>query len=198
MSREGQPAPGREAPVGSVTGLLIAWRGGDADALQKLIPLVYSELRRLARIHLRRERAGHTLQPTAVIHEAYLRLVDCKVDWQDRAHFFAVAAQTMRRILVDHARSREAMKRGGGNQRSLLVTATVTEPRGIDMLDLDKALTKLAVRDPDRVRVVELRYFGGLTIAETAEALGQSAATVKRDWDFARAFLHRELTSGFR
>jgi RNA polymerase sigma factor (TIGR02999 family) len=187
-----------EAPVGDVTRLLVAWRGGDADALQRLIPLIYGELHRLAEIHLRRERAGHTLQPTAVIHEAYLRLVDGNVAWQDRTHFFSVAARTMRRILVDHARGREARKRGGGNQRALLVTAAVTEPRGVDLLDLDEALTKLAGVDPDRARVVELRYFGGLTIAETAEALGQSAATVKRDWNFARAFLHRELLASDR
>lgn len=198
MSQMGQQPPGKEAPVGDVTRLLIAWRGGDSDALQKLIPLIYRELHRLAEIHLRRERAGHTLQPTAVIHETYLRLVDGNVEWQNRAHFFAVAAQTMRHILVDYARSRLAEKRGGGNPRSLLVTDAVTEPRGVDLLDLDEALTKLAGVDPDRARVVELRYFGGLTIAQTAEALRQSPATVKRDWNFARAFLHHELTAGSR
>jgi RNA polymerase sigma-70 factor (ECF subfamily) len=198
MSREGQKAFGKEAPAEDVTGLLLAWRDGDSDALEKLIPLVYSELHRLAEIHLRRERAGHTLQPTAVIHEAYLRLVRGKVEWQNRAHFFAVAAQTMRRILVDHVRTREAKKRGGGNTRALFVTAGITEQRDVDVLDLDEALTKLAAVDPDRATVVELRFFGGLTIAQTAEALGQSPATVKRDWNFARAFLHRELTAGSR
>jgi|SRR5271169_3105902 len=198
MAHESQQRPGEEAPAANITGLLVAWRGGSADALQKLIPLVYGELHRLAEIHLRRERAGHTLQPTAVIHEAYLRLVDSDVKWQNRAHFFAVAAQTMRRILVDHARSREAKKRGGGSPRSLLVIASSTEPRGVDLLDLDDALTKLAEMDPNRARVVELRFFGGLTLAQTAEAVGESVATVKRDWTFARAFLHRELTAGSR
>lgn len=185
--------PGRATPAGEVSRLLRAWRDGDSKAPQKLIPLVYPELRRLAQQRVRRERVGHTLQPTALVHEAYLRLAGGDVDWQDRAHFFAVAAQTMRRILVDHARSRLAKKRGGDGRQSLLVTAAVTEPRSVELLDLDEALTRLSQVDPERARVVELRFFGGLTIEETAEALGRSPATIKRDWNFARVFLHREL-----
>lgn len=195
MSQKGKRGAGEEPPAGEVTRLLLAWRGGDAEALGKLIPLVYGELHRLAEFHLRRERKGHTLQPTALVHEAYMRLVEGDVQWQNRAHFFAVAAQTMRRILVDYARNRAAKKRGGDGRVSLLVTAAIAEPRGVDLLDLDGALTRLAEVDPERSRIVELRFFGGLTIEETADALGQSPATVKRDWNFAKAFLHRELTA---
>jgi RNA polymerase sigma factor (TIGR02999 family) len=193
-------SPGREppaakgAPAGEVTRVLRAWREGDTEAPKRLISLVYPELHKLAEQYVRRERTGHTLQPTAVVHEAYLRLVGRDIDWQDRAHFFAVAAQTMRRILVDYARARAAKKRGGEGARSLMISAAVTEPRGVELLDLDDALTKLAEADPEGARIVELRFFGGLTIEEAAEALGRSAATVKRDWTFARAFLHRRLT----
>ena len=185
---------GKEPRLGEVSHLLRAWRDGEADAPRRLIPLVYPELHRLAEQHMKRERAGHTLQPTAVVHEAYLKLVGSDVDWQDRAHFFAVAAQTMRRILVDHARARRAKKRGGEDHFSMLVTVAASEPRGVELLDLHQALTRLAEIDPERARVVELRFFGGLTVEETAEALGRSPATIKRDWNFAKVFLHREVT----
>jgi len=193
MAQRDGRARGELAAPGQISRLLRAWRDGDSDAPQRLIPLVYPELHRLAQQRVKHERAGNSLQPTAVVHEAYLRLVGAGVNWQDRAHFFAVAAQTMRRILVDHARTRLAKKREGGQHLSLLVTIEASEPRGVELLDLDAALTRLAEADPERARVVELRFFGGLTIEETAEALGRSTATVKRDWTFAKAFLHREL-----
>jgi RNA polymerase sigma factor (TIGR02999 family) len=182
-------------PAGEVTRLLLAWKRGDRDALESLIPLVYDDLHRMAERHLRGERSGHTLQPTAIVNEAYLRLVGSEGgDWQNRAHFFAAAARSMRRILVDHARSRDAKKRGGGGTRVLLDTAIIVEPRAVDLIAVDDALERLAALDPAQGRVVELRFFAGLTEGETAEALGISPATVHRKWLSAKAYLHRELT----
>lgn len=188
------------APPGEVTRLLLAWRQGDREALERLIPLVYGELHRMAERYLRRERPGHTLQPTAIINEAYLRLVGRQgVDWQDRAHFFAVAAQSMRRILVEHARRRDAKKRGGGEgARYLLDTVAVTEPRAVDLIALDDALAKLAALDSEQGRVVELRFFGGLTEEETAEVLSVSSRTIHRKWLAAKTFLYRELSGSSR
>jgi len=184
------------APPGEVTRLLLAWRQGDRDALDRLIPLVYEELHRMAGRYLRRERPGHTLQPSAIVNEAYLRLLGRQgVDWQDRAHFFAVAAQSMRRILVEHARNRGAKKRGGQGTSYLLDTVVMTEPRTVDLIAVDDALGKLTALDPEQGRVVELRFFGGLTEDETAQALEVSLTTVHRKWLLAKAFLHRELSS---
>ncbi|HEX7317646.1 MAG TPA: sigma-70 family RNA polymerase sigma factor [Pyrinomonadaceae bacterium] len=178
-----------------VTRLLADWNSGDESALDRLMPLVYAELRRLARLHLRHERPGHTIQPTALINEAYLRLVDLKdVHWQNRAHFFGIAAQAMRRVLVDHARARLAHKRGGGAlQVSLAEVAAVAEAPTADLLALDEALEELAKVDPRKARVVELRFFGGLSVEETAEVLKVSAATVIHDWRMAKAWLYREV-----
>ena len=182
-------------PPGEVTRLLLAWRQGDRDALDRLIPLVYGELHRMAERHLRGERPGHTLQPTAIVNEAYIRLLGRQgADWQDRAHFFAVAAQSMRRILVEHARRRDAKKRGGDETRYLLDTVVMTEPRAVDLLALDDALAKLTALDPEQGRVVELRFFGGLTEEETAEVLAVSSRTVYRKWLSAKMFLYRELS----
>ena len=181
-------------PAGEVTRLLRAWRHGDRSALESLIPLVYADLHRMAERRLRGERPGHTLQPTAIVHEAYLRLVGGEgEDWQNRAHFFAAAARSMRRILVDHARAREAKKRGGGGNRYLLDTTVLVEPRAVDLIAVDDALEKLAALDAEQGRVVELRFFAGLTEGETADALGISPATVHRKWLSAKAYLHREL-----
>jgi len=184
--------------AGDVTGLLLAWSRGDEAALEALIPIVHLELRRLARRQMRGERDGHTLQTTALVNELYLRLVDVsRVRWQDRAHFFAMAARLMRRVLVDHARARRYQKRGGNAVR---VPLTETEPiagdRRADLVALDDALTALASFDERKGRVVELRFFGGLNVAETAEALGVSVETVARDWRLAKAWLHKELTRG--
>jgi len=179
-----------------VTRLLVEWSDGRADALDALMPLVYDELRRLARAYLGRERAGHTLQPTALVNEAYLRLVDQRsMRWQNRAHFFGIAAQLMRRLLVDHARAANAEKRGGGMPRLELDAAenAVAPESGVDLEDLDRALDRLARIDPRQSRIVELRYFAGATNEETAEALGIAVATVKRDWTLARAWLRHEL-----
>jgi RNA polymerase sigma factor (TIGR02999 family) len=180
---------------GNVTRLLLEWKRGDPAALDRLLPVVYAELRRIASRRLRRERSGHTLQPTALVHEAYLRLVQApEVDWRDRAHFFAVAARVMRQVLVDHARTRDAAKRGGGAHK--VAIEEVAEPRvsvDVDLLALDQALGRLTDLDPEQARVVELRYFGGLTIEETAEVMNVSPATVKRDWTLAKAWLRREL-----
>lgn len=179
----------------NITHLLKEWSDGDRQALDKLTPLVYEELRRQAARYLRRERPGHTLQTTALIHEAYLRLIDAKdVDWQSRAHFFAVAANLMRRILVDHARRRDADRRGGSQIRLTLDEAlTVTKEPDVDLLAIDEALDRLAAIDLQQARVVELRFFSGLTVEETAAALGVSPKTVKRDWSVARAWLRREI-----
>lgn len=179
-----------------VTQLLLAWSNGDQKAMEKLTPLVYEELHRLARRYMANERSGHTLQATALVNEAYLRLVDSKnVRWQNRAHFFAVSAQLMRRILVDFARSRHYQKRGGeARQVSLDEALVVSRERGSDLVALDDALNALAALDPRKSRVVELRFFGGLTVEETAEALEVSPDTVLRDWKFAKTWLLRELT----
>jgi RNA polymerase sigma-70 factor (ECF subfamily) len=178
-----------------VTELLVRLSAGSRDSLNELLPLIYRELRRLAARALRRERSGHTLQPTALVHEAYLRLIDQRdVTWQNRAHFFAVAAQAMRRILVDHARARERVKRGGPQQQvPLLEDHAVHQARSVDVLALDQALTRLDRIDPRQRQVVELRYFSGLSIEETAAAMDISPATVKREWTMARAWLHAEL-----
>jgi RNA polymerase sigma factor (TIGR02999 family) len=180
---------------GNVTQLLLAWSDGDRAALEDLVPAVYGELRRIAGRYLRRERLDHTLQPTALVHEAYLKLIDQeRARWQNRAQFFGVAAQLMRRILVDHARERAAAKRGGGVSPVTLVDAAGASPaRGIDVLALDEALTRLTALYPEQGRLVELRYFGGLTIEETGEAMGLSPATVKRQWAVARAWLLANL-----
>jgi RNA polymerase sigma factor (TIGR02999 family) len=179
-----------------VTRLLAEWRGGNRDALEKLTPLVYGELHRLARRYLSRERPGHTLQATALVNEAYLRLIDQqKSDWQDRAHFFAVAARIMRHLLIDHARSRRYAKRGGGAvQVSLEEGAAVTPEPSVDLLALDEALDRLAAIDERKVVIVELRYFSGLSVEETAEAMRLSEITVKREWLKAKAWLYRELS----
>jgi RNA polymerase sigma factor (TIGR02999 family) len=188
------------AAPGPVTQLLVAWTNGNRAALEALIPVVYPELRRIAGRYLRRERVGHTLQPTALVHEAYVKLIDQdRAQWQNRAQFFGVAAQLMRRILVDHARERAADKRGGGARPVTLVDAMAASPeRGIDILALDEALERLTALYPEQGRLVELRYFGGLTIEETGEVLGLSPATVKRQWVVARAWLLANLDPGAR
>jgi RNA polymerase sigma factor (TIGR02999 family) len=180
----------------SVTQLLIAWNGGDKQALDKLLPVVYDELRRQAARYLRRERPGHTLQTTALIHEAYLRLIDQKsVQWQNRAQFFGIAAQMMRRILVDHARTKHRAKRGGSDVRVSLTDATsVTKDPDLNLVELDEALNRLEKIDPQQSKIVELRFFSGLNVEETAAALQISPATVKRDWKVAKAWLHREIS----
>jgi RNA polymerase sigma-70 factor, ECF subfamily len=178
-----------------VSGLLRAWGDGDRAALDRLTPIVYDELRRLARHYMRGERPGHSLQTTALVNEAYMRLIDYKsMQWQNRAHFFAVSSQLMRRILVDHARRRN-LKRGGGVQHvSLEETAIVGSDRTADLVALDDAMDALARIDPRKVQVVEMRFFGGLSVEETAEVLKVSSVTVMRDWSTARAWLYRELT----
>ena len=179
-----------------ITHLLLAWGQGDQAALEALMPLVYDELRKVAARHLRGQRPDHTLQTTALVNEAYLRLIDAsQVQWQNRAHFFAVAAHFMRRILVDFARTRNYQKRGGGAQQVSLAEGVIVAPeRGADLLALDEALTRLQALNERQAQVVELRYFGGLSEEETAEALKVSVRTVRRDWNFARVWLHRELT----
>jgi len=179
----------------NITHLLKEWSDGDERALDKLTPLVYEELRRRASRYLRRERRGHSLQTTALINEAFLRLIDAReVHWQDRAHFFAIAANLMRRVLVDHARRRDAEKRGGSALRLTLDEAlAVAKETDVDLLAIDEALDRLAKIDPQQARVVELRFFSGLTVDETAAALGVSPKTVKRDWSVARAWLCREI-----
>jgi RNA polymerase sigma-70 factor, ECF subfamily len=172
------------------------WSRGDEEALQGLLPLVYEECRRMARIQLRNERPDHTLSPTALVHELYLRLVDQRrTSWQNRAHFFGIAAQLMRRILVDHARRRQAQKREGGRVLVALDDDVATTDRApvAELLALDEALNRLARFDEDQRRIVELRFFAGLTVEETALVLGRSARTVKREWQLARAWLFREL-----
>ena len=178
-----------------LTQLLAEWARGDASAPDELFPLVYQELKRIARGHFRNETPGHTLQPTALVNEAYLRLIDqTRVKWQDRAHFFAIAAQTMRRILIDHARGRARLKRGGDACRvSIDEAAAVTVVCGAELLALDEALKDLAEIDLRRSRVVELRFFGGLSNAEIAEVLKIAPNTVIRDWNMARAWLYHEL-----
>jgi RNA polymerase sigma factor (TIGR02999 family) len=180
----------------NVTQLLIGWSKGDKQALDALLPLVYEELRRQASRYLRRERVGHTLQTTALIHEAYLKLVDQKnVQWQNRAHFFGIAAQLMRRILVDHARTRKRAKRGGSDIRvSFNEAEAMAAGKDLDIVALDEALHRLAEIDEQQSKIVELKFFSGLTVEETAEVLAISPATVKRDWSMAKAWLHRELS----
>ena len=178
-----------------VTQLLIAWSSGDKAALDSLMPLIHEELRRLAHRYMSRERMGHTLQTTALVNEAYVRLVNRKdVHWQNRAHFFAIAAELMRTILVDHARSHAYQKRGGGARNITLDEAmVVSQERAAEVVALDDVLKELAVFDLQQSRIVELRFFGGLTIEETAEVLELSPATIKREWKTAKAWLYHEL-----
>ncbi len=182
----------------SVTALLLDWSNGNKESLDKLIPVVYHELRRQAARHLRRERREHTLQTTALIHEAYLRLVDQKnVRWQNRAHFFGIAAKLMRQILVDHARKHHAAKRGGMDIKLSLEEAMLTsEEQDMNLVALDEALDRLAEIDPQQSQIVELKFFSGLSVEETAHVLDVSARTVKRDWNVAKAWLRRELSRG--
>jgi RNA polymerase sigma factor (TIGR02999 family) len=178
-----------------VTDLLLAWGEGDESALERLMPAVHEELRRLAHRQMRRERQGHTLQTTALVNEAYMRLIDLsRVRWQDRAHFFAMSARLMRRILVDHARARNYQKRGGGGANVALDEALmVSTERGADLIALDEALEALAKVDARKSQVVEMRFFGGLSVDETAEALHVSGETVMRDWRLAKVWLLREI-----
>jgi RNA polymerase sigma factor (TIGR02999 family) len=180
-----------------VTQLLLDWSNGNQAALDKLMPLVDRELHRLAHHYMRQERPGHTLQTTAVVNEAYLRLIDQRqVQWKNRAHFFALSAQLMRRILVDHARKRKYAKRGGDARRiSFDEVLAVSHERGPDLVALDDALQKLTAIDPRKSKVVELRFFGGLSVEETAEALAVSPLTIKRDWSMAKAWLYNTLSS---
>jgi len=180
-----------------ITQLLKQWSDGDAEVLDDLMPLVYVELRRQASGYLRRERSNHTLQPTALINEVYLKLIDQRdVKWQNRAHFFAIAAQAMRRILVDYARERKREKRGGAAENLPLDEALtiVSQEKSVDLVALDEALDKLAQFDERQAKVVELRYFSGLSIDETAEVLGVSNVTIRRDWNMAKAWLLQEIT----
>lgn len=186
-----------EKPAPDITEILQAWNDGRREALDEIVPLVYDELRRQARRYLRRERGNHTLQTTALVNEAYLKLIDQRnVAWQNRAHFFGIAASLMRRILVDYARTKHRHKRGGAAENLPLDEAILIKAEGndLDLLALDEALNRLAAIDAQQARIVELRYFSGLSIEETAEVLAISIATVKRNWNMARAWLHRELT----
>jgi RNA polymerase sigma-70 factor (ECF subfamily) len=199
MGKATRPHDGEDKapPRGEVSGLLRAWGDGDRGALDRLTAIVYDELHRLARRYMRGERPGHSLQTSALVNEAYMRLVDYKgMQWQNRAHFFAVSAQLMRRILVEHAR-RHNLKRGGGVQHvSLEETAIVEGDRAADLIALDDAMAALARLDPRKVQVVEMRFFGGLSVEETAVVLNVSSVTVMRDWSAAKAWLYRELTAG--
>lgn len=196
MASSGTPPWPEHAPTG-ITPLLRAWDGGDPAAADRLFRALYGELHRRAARAMRRQGAGHTLQTTALVHEAYLRLAGRRgLAWQDRGHFLGVAARAMRHVLVDHARARGTAKRGGGARLVTLVTADAPAAEsgsGVELLALHEALARLAALDPDQARLVELRYFGGLTVEETAEALGISRATVKREWAIARGWLRREL-----
>jgi len=188
-----------ESPVNSanqVTQLLVSWGNGDQQSLESLIPLVYDELRRQARRYLRRERPDHTLQSSALVHEVYVRLIDQRqANWHNRSQFFGVAAQLMRRILVDHARSRGAVKRGAGvTKLAIAEEVAAIEMQNVDLIALDTSLTKLEQIDPQQCRIVELRFFSGLSIEDTADALGISPATVKRDWAMVKAWLYREIS----
>jgi RNA polymerase sigma factor (TIGR02999 family) len=196
----GGDTPEATPPAEQVTGLLIAWGKGDESAFEQLVPLVHAELRRLAHREMGRERAGHTLQTTALVNEAYMRLIDVsRVKWQDRAHFFAMSARLMRRILVDHARGRQAQKRGGTTRKISFEESLVVSPeRGEDLVALDDALQALAVVDARKCQVVEMRYFGGLSVEESAEALRVSPETIMRDWRLAKVWLLRELSGGQR
>ena len=182
-------------PAHTVTQLLVAWGQGDESALAQLVPLVEAELHRLAQLYLRRERPGHTLQPTALVNEAFVRLIDGgAVQWQNRAQFFGITAQVMRRILVDHARRRQQLKRGGDVLRvSLTQAENAAQEQSASVLALDDALAALEAFDPRKSRLVELKFFGGLSEAEIAEVMGLSLRTVQRDWNLARAWLYQEL-----
>ena len=195
FSQEWSPYSLNEHPADNVTKLLIELSNGDRDAVDLLLPVIYDELRKLAANYLRRERPDHTLQPTALVHEAYLRLVDqTRVNWQNRAHFFGVAAQIMRRLLVDHARKHNAEKRGQDFQKlSLDENIDRAVERSAELIALDDALKSLAVLDEQKARMVELRYFGGLSIEETADVLGVTPTTIKRHWRMARAWLYGEM-----
>lgn len=183
-----------------ITQMLRQWGGGNQAALDELLPLVYDELHKQAARYLRRERADHTLQPTALINEAYLKLIDQRqVSWQNRMHFFGIASQMMRRILVDHARTKHREKRGGDDakvplEEAMMVAAAAADEKNIDLIALDEALTRLERKDKQQARIVELRYFSGLSLEETAEALNISRTTAARDWAMAKGWLHRELT----
>lgn len=181
----------------NVTELLHEWNSGNTEVAEALLPLIYDELHRRAAAYMRRERRNHTLQPTALVHEAYLKLVGQRnYNWNDRQHFFAIASQVMRRILVDHARSRKRQKRGGSNEDLPLEEALLAgaEEADVDLLALDEAMSRLAKFDPQQEKLVELRYFGGMSLEEAAKALGISRATAARDWQVAKAWLHREMT----
>ncbi len=191
MTADGDPSRDVDVSV-----LLARWSGGDRDALDQLMPLIYTECRRIAARQLAAERSDHTLDPTALVHELYLRLIGQRgATWENRAQFFAVAARLMRRILVDHARAHHAGKRGGDAFFVSLRAAgdTPTEAHAVDVMAIDAALERLGALDPEQVRIVELRYFAGLTVEETAQVVGRSARTVKREWQLARAWLYREL-----
>jgi len=195
MEEKSQPG----AAPGEVTRLLLAWNAGDQAALEKLMPLVYGELRQLAERHFRKERRGHTLQPTAVVHEAYFRLIDqTRVTWKNRGHFLAIASQAMRRILIDHARGRGAEKRGGEVEKVTLDVAIASpEPsREVDILALDEALDRLKALDGTQAQIVELRFFGGLTVEQVAQQLGMSKRAVEAEWTMIAAWLRRELRAG--
>jgi RNA polymerase sigma-70 factor (ECF subfamily) len=190
MERLTRPSP-TSPPV---TELLLAWGGGDESAFDQLVPLIHAELHRLARRHMRSERKHHTLQPSALVNEAYLRLINLKrVRWQDRAHFFAVSARLMRRVLVDHARWRQFVKRGGGAQTTPFDEVSISVERSVNLVALDDALQALAALDPRKAKIVEMRFFAGFSVEETAAALQVSRITVMRDWRVAKAWLHREL-----
>ena len=186
-----------EAVRPNITEMLREWSGGKTEVMDDLLPLIYDELRRRAAAYLRRERPNHTLQPTALVHEAYLKLIDQRQDnWASRDHFFAIAAQAMRRILVDHARGRHRQKRGGSNEDLPLEDALLAaaDEANVDLIALDEAMKKLARLDPQQERVVELRYFGGMSLDEAADAMSISRATAARDWQVAKAWLYREMT----
>ena len=187
-----------EPPPNEITERLIAWGAGDRAALDQILPIVYQELRRMAGNYLRQENPGHTLQPTALVHEAWLRLIDqARVDWRNRAQFFGVAAQMMRRILVDHAKAKHREKRGGEAVKlSLDETINLSQERAADLLALDDAIGELTRVDERKSRVVELRYFGGFSVEETAQILGVSPETVMRDWKMAKAWLYQQIRQG--
>lgn len=191
------PGPARQSEsTEQVTRLLVELNNGNHAAIESLMPLVYDELRRIAARHLNRERPDHTLQPTALVHEAYMRLVDQRSPhWQNRLHFMSVAATMMRRVLIDHAKARHRVRRGGANQQRVLLEDNIagTDNRVLEVLAIDEALDKLAALDAQQARVVELRFFGGLSVEETAQVMGVSTPTVKRYANSARAFLHREM-----
>jgi len=191
----GEGSPTRSSERHEVSRLLAAWSAHDPQARDALIPIVHEELRRLAHRYMRGERARHTLQTTALVNEAYMRLVDVeRIEWRGRGHFFAMAAMLMRRILVDHARDRDRDKRGGNVILTSIGDKPIAAPPGLDVLALDEALDRLSAMDPQQARIVELRFFAGMTIEETADALDISPATVKRDWTWAKAWLHQQLS----